>query len=209
MVLDILNYNMSNNFDNTFSGRNTGDLDQDTYGQNQGTVLGQTQQGLGQQGQGIGSNTLDNSYGQGQTQGQGLGQAQGQGLGSSTLDNSSYGQSQTTGQGLGSSTLDDNSYSTGRGGAGNIVDNSTSGGYNDSTTSGATGYNDSSSGYNTRSSAAAGNDNYGSTGAGTDDYARNPSTGEKIKGTLKEMTGKLTNNPAKVQEGEAIKRGEL
>ncbi|KAG2172100.1 hypothetical protein INT43_001577 [Umbelopsis isabellina] len=43
-------------------------------------------------------------------------------------------------------------------------------------------------------------------GQNLDQYG-NPSTGDKIKGTMKKMAGKLQNDPSKVAEGEQLKQG--
>jgi len=40
-----------------------------------------------------------------------------------------------------------------------------------------------------------------------DDVARKPTMGEKIKGTAEVLTGKITRNPEKVAEGQALKSG--
>src|SRR5437588_639398 len=79
-------------------------------------------------------------------------------------------------------------YSTGRGGAGNLA------GVAGATT---TGTHDHHTGTHTGTH----------TGASTGEGDQKPTMGEKIKGSLATMTGKMTNDPEKVAEGEQLKEG--
>lgn len=45
------------------------------------------------------------------------------------------------------------------------------------------------------------------TGPSTGEGDHKPTMGEKIKGTVATMTGKMTNDPEKVAEGEQLKEG--
>lgn len=80
-------------------------------------------------------------------------------------------------------------YETGRGGAGNI---STAG----ATTAGTTGHHTGTHGAHT-----------GTHGASTVEGDHKPTMGEKIKGTVETMTGKMTNDSERVAAGQQLKEG--